>query len=191
MRWSWEAECSLSQKQIPETARVKRRFPNLAVAVSHPCRPEAGKQWQHLLKTNKRINATILRFNAIYTLRATHPLPDHINTILAHSRQPSARFGIFDRVRRHDSWKLERVRQGFSGSTCTQPAPCRNSLPTTPRYQPDCKTTPQKPGLKQQPHAIPNLQNLHLRNAGLTRATGKRFWLVQNGGIFGGISTQH
>ena len=37
-------------------------------------------------KTNKRINAAILRFNAIYILQATYPLAGNINAILAHSR---------------------------------------------------------------------------------------------------------
>ena len=46
-------------------------------------------------KTNKRINAAILRFNAIYTLQATTPSPGSTNAILEHSRHPAERLKIF------------------------------------------------------------------------------------------------
>jgi hypothetical protein len=69
----------LPRLNYPNDIKRARRFKpcrNLAACQTNqspPCRPEAGKQWQHLLKTNKRINTAILRFNAIYTLLAnTH-----------------------------------------------------------------------------------------------------------------------
>ncbi len=149
--------------------------------------------------------------------RLIPPLAGNINTILAHPRPPSARFGIFRRAKAAGFLKI-RTGQGlfpcppavpslvFSGkASAGSPTPCR--LPPATRHQPRamqpiktalpnriCKTTPRKLHLKHQSHAIPicRICTCRICTFGMraSRARqGKDFDLCKWGYIWGYINT--
>lgn len=143
-------------------------------------------------------------------------LQGNINAILAHPRPPSARFGIFRRAKAAGFLKI-RTEQGlfpcppavpslvFSGKASRQAAPPPCCLPPTLRHQPSamqpikpalpnrtCKTTPRKPGLKHQSHAMPQPAGFYTcrictfgMRASRARGKGKDFDLCKMGVYLG------